>query len=335
MAATEEHSPPIEIPECEVELEQVHEKEIESEVPVTTESEKAPEETKSDPVVDMEIAESKSSEESSGTEPRVLISPEWDALPEKWNSVSGVSVCSDKNKRYRRTMEDSHVCIDNFNGVPENGYFAIYDGHGGREAVEFVAEHLHENIVKEMKNTNDVAEAIKIAYYETDEEIGRQNINYSGTTSVSCLILKENAERTLYVANCGDARAVLCRGGKALRLTVDHKANDPDEIQRIRNAGGFVVMNRVNGILAVTRSLGDRSMKEFVTGEPFTASFPLTSEDSHLIIACDGVWDVLDDQAACDIVVNEPVLKRKAERLVGHSLKGGSTDNISVIVIVL
>lgn len=232
-------------------------------------------------------------------------------------------------------MEDAHVCIDNFNGVPENGYFAIYDGHGGREAVEFVAEHLHENICKELKKTSDVSEAIKVAYFETDEEIGRQKINYSGTTSVSCLILKENSERILHVANCGDARAVLCRGGKAIRLTVDHKANDADEIQRIRSAGGFVVMNRVNGILAVTRSLGDRSMKEFVTGEPYTNSIPLTPEDSHLIIACDGVWDILEDQAACDIVMNEPNLKRKAERLVGHSLKGGSTDNISVIVIVL
>lgn len=85
-----------------------------------------------------------------------------------------------------------------------------------------------------MKNTKDVAEAIKIAYYETDEEIGRQNINYSGilnevmlkmsetnrplgTTSVSCLILKENAERTLYVANCGgDSHFGFCRETKLL-----------------------------------------------------------------------------------------------------------------------
>lgn len=75
-------------------------------------------------------------------------------------------------------------------------YFAIYDGHGGREAVEFVAEHLHEvsffllsslfltvleqNICKELKKTSDVSEAIKVAYFETDEEIGRQKINYSG-----------------------------------------------------------------------------------------------------------------------------------------------------------
>jgi len=266
---------------------------------------------------------------------KTTISPEWSDLPEKWTSVSGVSVCSEKNKRFRRTMEDAHVCIDNFGGILGSSYFAIYDGHGGREAVEYVAQHLHENIEKELKKHSLVNEAVKQAYMDTDEEIRLHKINYSGTTSVSCLILPENDGKTLYVANCGDARAVLCRNKTAKRLTVDHKASDINEVQRIRSAGGFVVMNRVNGILAVTRSLGDHTMKEFVTGEPYTDIISLTPDDSHLILACDGVWDVLEDQEVCDIVVNEENIKRKAERVVGHSLKGGSTDNISVIVVVL
>src|SRR6202035_5165989 len=73
-----------------------------------------------------------------------------------------------------------------------------------------------------------------------------------------------NARRVLYTANAGDARGVLCRGGKAMRLTYDHKGSDKQEAKRITDAGGFVMSGRVNGVLAVTRSLGDSSMKEYV-----------------------------------------------------------------------
>ena len=80
-------------------------------------------------------------------------------------------------------------------------------------------------------------------------------------------------------ANAGDARAVLSRGGKAVRLTYDHKGNDKQEAKRIMDAGGFVMGGRVNGVLAVTRSLGDSSMKDFVVGSPYTTETELSEED--------------------------------------------------------
>jgi protein phosphatase PTC1 len=95
--------------------------------------------------------------------------------------------------------------------------------------------------------------------------------------------------RVLYVANAGDARGVLCRGGIALRLTYDHKGSDKQEAKRITDAGGFVLSGRVNGVLAVTRSLGDASMKEFVVGAPYTTETDICEEDEFLILACDGV----------------------------------------------
>lgn len=102
-----------------------------------------------------------------------------------------------------------------------------------------------------------------------------------------------NARRVLYCANAGDARGVLCRSGKAVRLTYDHKGSDKQEAKRIVEAGGFVMSGRVNGVLAVTRSLGDSSMKEFVVGAPYTTETELCSEDEFLILACDGVGHVL------------------------------------------
>jgi len=102
-----------------------------------------------------------------------------------------------------------------------------------------------------------------------------------------------NLRRVLYCANAGDARGVLCRGGKAIRLTYDHKGSDKQEAKRIMDAGGFVMSGRVNGVLAVTRSLGDSSMKEFVVGSPYTTETELYDEDEFVILACDGVSSTL------------------------------------------
>lgn len=104
--------------------------------------------------------------------------------------------------------------------------------------------------------------------------------------------LKESAsrQRVLYTANVGDARIVLCRNGRALRLSYDHKGSDENEGRRVANAGGLILNNRVNGVLAVTRALGDAYMKDLVTGHPYTTETVIQPEqDEFLILACDGV----------------------------------------------
>jgi len=106
---------------------------------------------------------------------------------------------------------------------------------------------------------------------------------------IDIVIPPSTSRRVLYCANAGDARGVLCRSGKAVRLTYDHKGSDKQEAKRITDAGGFVMSGRVNGVLAVTRSLGDSSMKEFVVGAPYTTETELCTEDEFLILACDGV----------------------------------------------
>ena len=104
--------------------------------------------------------------------------------------------------------------------------------------------------------------------------------------------LQESAtrQRVLYTANVGDARIVLCRSGKALRLSYDHKGSDENEGRRITSAGGLILNNRVNGVLAVTRALGDAYMKDLVTGHPYTTETVIQPDvDEFLILACDGV----------------------------------------------
>ena len=101
---------------------------------------------------------------------------------------------------------------------------------------------------------------------------------------------KATRQRVLYTANVGDARIVLCRNGKALRLSYDHKGMDENEGRRISKAGGLILNNRVNGVLAVTRALGDSYLKDLVTGHPYTTETVIQpDQDEFLILACDGV----------------------------------------------
>ena len=163
-------------------------------------------------------------------------------------------------------------------------------------------------------------------------------------------------QRVLYTANVGDARIILCRAGKALRLSYDHKGSDENEGRRIANAGGLILNNRVNGVLAVTRALGDAYMKDLVTGHPYTTETVIQPEsDDFVIIACDGVssfpfslaisihkkaneknsqiWDVCSDQEAVDLVreIEDPTAAAKV--LIDHALGRFSTDNLSCMIV--
>ncbi|KAJ6593904.1 protein serine threonine phosphatase 2C [Mycena capillaripes] len=141
------------------------------------------------------------------------------------------------------------------------------------------------------------------------------------------------ARRVLYSANAGDARGVLCRAGKAVRLTYDHKGSDKQEAKRITDAGGFVMSGRVNGVLAVTRSLGDSSMKEFVVGAPYTTETELCDEDEFLILACDGLWDVTSDQAAVDLIHDVDDAQVASQMLLKDAMANHTSDNVTVLVV--
>eukprot|EP00946_MAST-07B_sp_MAST-7B-sp1_P000847 g847.t1 len=277
-------------------------------------------------------------------------------------------------------MEDAHVTVDGFAGHPRQGYFAVYDGHGGRGVVEFLETQLHLNLETELneakRSRRSVEECIKSAYLLTDIQTKEANLVMDGSTAVSCFIEvvadsggaaskhggdnskgsekdNENDElRVLHTANCGDARAVLARGKDAIRLTFDHKASVPEEQKRIEASEGFVLRGRVLGILAVSRSFGDHALKQFVPALPYYTKNRLVPEDRFLIIACDGVWDVMTDQEAVDFVgarIDQALNAGKsspenpfqifestvARALVDEALDRQSKDNITVQIVLL
>jgi serine/threonine protein phosphatase PrpC len=135
-------------------------------------------------------------------------------------------------------------------------------------------------------------EAFREAYFRTNEIVMQKlpEKDSSGSTAINALIRGD----MLYTANVGDARTVLCRNGKAVRLSVDHKTNVAAEVTRVQKSGGFIINGRVGGALMISRAFGDRDFKDLgIIVEPYLLATQLEHTDSYLILACDGVSETL------------------------------------------
>ncbi|OII70864.1 PPM1G-PROV domain-containing protein [Cryptosporidium ubiquitum] len=150
-------------------------------------------------------------------------------------------------------------------------------------------------------------------YLEDISDSGTCGPEHCGTTAVVAVILPDENDGSPYliVANAGDSRAVLSRSGQAIALSHDHKPELPLENERILKAHGTVENGRVDGNLNMSRTLGDLQYKsdtslspeeQKITAFPDVRIIPLTSEDEFIVLACDGIWDVVDNQLCVDIV---------------------------------
>jgi len=261
----------------------------------------------------------------------------------------------------RRPSQEDCLCIAGPIGDPKHNMllFGLFDGHCGVYSARFAAEHFKEHLLQKLvltslesplKSLVDALISVNEALREYADKTDRA-ARHSGTTAIVALIIG----RQLYVANVGDARAVLYEGGdtsssiendhrpfsicqttSVIRLSQDHK---PDlEEDRIRKDGGYVIRSRINGILGVSRSIGDFSTPA-VRCLPSAYYYPLpVNQDGFIILACDGLWDELSDQEACSIVHSHACKGNRDPHKMSAILRDyayffGSDDNISVILI--
>ncbi len=279
-----------------------------------------------------------------------------------------VSVAEEMNAKRRCTMEDCVVVskLDKYWTM-----LGVFDGHGGRDIVDFLERNFAGILRRELLLEDDdatVPQRIERSFLLADILSYQQGIHASGATAIVCLLHQEpyssnastsNVTTTLYSANCGDARAVLYSAAttSTQRLSQDHKADDPAEQDRICQTGGFVFQRRALGILAVSRSIGDHPLKDYVIGTPSIqithVATTANTGPTFLILACDGIWDVLTDDQATQIVQsyywetiqqlqttttsNNNQLKQilqegAARRLIQEAIKSNSGDNISAII---
>ncbi|CAM6025619.1 unnamed protein product [Sphagnum balticum] len=259
--------------------------------------------------------------------------------------------------------------------------FAVFDGHGGDEASELASEVLYQNFINHLYQRtamdffgcNQMPENASVAGAFEHSALGkllkdslanaisdidatfsaeaRKGGLQAGTTA--CVVL-QTADHLL-IANLGDSKAILCPamlvgvselyGSLALELTDDHRPDREDERLRVEANGGFVEnqggVPRVNGQLAVSRSIGDVALKKYgVTAEPeWTGWLKLDSQNySHLIIASDGVFEKLTTDDICRVVVParaEVSPKNMAQEIVDAAYLAGSMDNLAALVVPL
>ncbi|KAL9306470.1 Protein phosphatase 2C 7 [Arabidopsis thaliana] len=263
-------------------------------------------------------------------------------------------------------------------------FFGVYDGHGGAQVADYCHDRIHSALAEEIERIKEelcrrnTGEGRQVqwekvfvdCYLKVDDEvkgkINRPVVGSSdrmvleavspetvGSTAVVALVCSSH----IIVSNCGDSRAVLLRGKDSMPLSVDHKPDREDEYARIEKAGGKVIQwqgARVSGVLAMSRSIGDQYLEPFVIPDPEVTFMPRAREDECLILASDGLWDVMSNQEACDFARRRILAWHKkngalplAERGVGEdqacqaaaeylsklAIQMGSKDNISIIVI--
>ncbi|EER96576.1 hypothetical protein BDA96_02G180800 [Sorghum bicolor] len=263
----------------------------------------------------------------------------------------------------RREMEDA-VSVREAFALAEGShggrrdFYGVFDGHGCSHVAEACRDRMHELLAEELAvaaAADDVSwtAAMERSFARMDSEVmsaggasgacgcDAHKCDHVGSTAVVAVV----EERRVVVANCGDSRAVLCRGGDGappVPLSSDHKPDRPDELARIEAAGGRVIFwegARVLGVLAMSRAIGDGYLKPYVSSVPEVTVTDRSDGDECLILASDGLWDVVSNEAACEVA--RACLRRgrakwcaeAAALLTKLALARRSSDNVSVVVV--
>lgn len=249
-------------------------------------------------------------------------------------------------------------------------FFGVYDGHGCSHVAVSCKERMHQIIAGELdrletspSTTLEWQSLMERSFFSMDAEAAgwrggpdlpacrcefqTPKCDHVGSTAVVAVVSGEH----IIVANCGDSRAVLCRNGSPVSLSDDHKPDRPDELRRIEDAGGRVIYwdgARVLGVLAMSRAIGDNYLKPFVISKPEVTVTERGEGDECLILASDGLWDVVTNETACEIVRmvlrgsgppegdssrSNKACADAAMLLTKLAIARQSADNVSVVVV--
>lgn len=257
-------------------------------------------------------------------------------------------------KGLRDQNEDKHDIIVNGNSQNPNiknvNLFAVYDGHGGKEVSKFLKDNLSKYLLNKTCEYPLKKQHVYAVYDNIQKALSKTSYaSYSGSTAIVVVMFKCSGSSYLNVLNTGDCRTVLCRDNFALPLSKDHKPNWPEEHYRITQKGGKIVFDgydyRIKD-LSVSRAFGDLDATPYVTHRPDIFRYKLDKNDKFIVIACDGLWDVLNNNDVVNFILMncyDQTLKTRinnkqmniARKLGEYALKKGSTDNISIIIVFL
>lgn len=253
----------------------------------------------------------------------------------------------------RPENEDAHNIVYNMDKrdieKTAANLYAIYDGHGGKYVSKYLSRVIPLNLMRAESVLPFKPKLITKYYSLIHNDLVknyRKEATEMGSTALVIFHFFKNNKQYINVINLGDCRAIICSNDIAIPLTNDHKPNKPNELVRIKQAGGNINKQpgddwRV-GNLSVSRAFGDLDEK-FVGREPDVYTYEITSRDRFIVLGCDGLWDTMDNQEVVDIVIHncynlnsmslKPNIGGIAKLLAERALQKGSQDNVSVIVV--
>lgn len=264
-----------------------------------------------------------------------------------------LNLCRDPNN----TESDKSAPVD---------FFVVCDGHGGDYVSKYVAPKLESLLTARRlmyplsrNYINKVYNNIQNSLINHPQKIAEA----CGSTAIVAIRYMHKNKEKMQIINLGDCRAVLSRKGLAIPLNKDHKPFWPDEKIRIDRVNYDYNTNKKIyydgdwriGDLSVSRSFGDIDNTPHVTHVPESFNHELLPDDEFIIIACDGLWDVLQNHEAVNFVRDhynnnrieyynlpgkyptDDILKSNniARKLATYAIARGSTDNVSIFIIFL
>eukprot|EP00698_Gefionella_okellyi_P008344 TRINITY_DN2066_c0_g6_i1.p1 TRINITY_DN2066_c0_g6~~TRINITY_DN2066_c0_g6_i1.p1 ORF type:complete len:313 (+),score=59.90 TRINITY_DN2066_c0_g6_i1:730-1668(+) len=223
--------------------------------------------------------------------------------------------------------------------------FAVYDGHGGSSCATFLAQHLHKELRRAITfyyssdavDLRGALHLVQLVFQQVDEAWLRKAIparDDSGSTATVCIV--DHMNHQALIAWTGDSDAMICTGSSARRVTRPHTA--AAEEARLTAAGLVIMQNRVMPLgLAVSRAFGDYQIKKVKLGgvicDPEVEIVSFDPQHDAIVLASDGLWDVVDVDTAAGIASGETSAQRVADLLADMALERASTDNVSVICV--
>ena len=268
------------------------------------------------------------------------------------NCVLEYSFREDQNIDSEILMEDKSKSIENFNNDKNQMLFEIFDGHGGDE----MSTYLQNNLAKIYKqnlllNKGNIILSLKNAFHDADDEMrGQLNIEGLGSTGTLVHIVKNSFsdELVVYSANVGDSRVSLISPEHIIRLSYDHRTSDEKEKKRILESGMDIIDERICGTLMLTRIFGNYEYKEEndeknndnnkgLICEPFISKINIDSniENQFLIIASDGIWDILTEEDMQKIIQKYQDTQKICSIIIKKCLENEAWDNMSVFAVKL
>ncbi|ODV80123.1 ser/thr protein phosphatase [Suhomyces tanzawaensis NRRL Y-17324] len=274
-----------------------------------------------------------------------------------------LAYCVGTMQGYRMSMEDAHDV--KVNEDESLAVFGVFDGHGGKQCSEYLSEHLPRAIFRTLNNwhkalvgipgakpieLSQYMTSIKNAFFHIDHELSSMpHLLNCGSTGIVTTIIRD---RYIIVANTGDSRCILSVDGVPKTLSFDHKPILMNERIRVENSNGYVLNNRINEILALSRAFGDftfkapyidntknkyilQNRKYFkhdlvhlppelfqVTVEPEILVYDLhQTTPEFIVVACDGIWDCYKNTKIVQIIRDKLALGWKLNKIVEFILQ--------------